>query len=65
MKMLIEPHGLAILDKQVLVCREISGDLRARLREIRAALPSNYRSDLDGIRMFLKFGGLKNDPFAR
>lgn len=34
-----------------------------RLKNMRRSLPSRYRRDLDDIRSFFRFGGLKNDPF--
>lgn len=41
----------------------LSHELLWRLRTMRKALPSNYRSELDDLRNFFRFGGLKNDPF--
>ena len=37
--------------------------LNDQLKNLRKALPSRYRRDLDDIRTFFKFGGLANDPF--
>lgn len=38
--------------------------LRDKFRMMRAALSPAYRRDLDEIRLFLRLGGLGNDPFA-
>lgn len=34
-----------------------------RLEEIRAALPAKYRAELEQMRLFLRLGGLRADPF--
>lgn len=39
-------------------------DLRKTFQAMRGALPSAYRRDLDEIRLFLRLGGLSEDPFA-
>lgn len=38
--------------------------LRARIKSMRGALEPRYRRDLDDLRLFFRFGGLRNDPFA-
>ena len=38
--------------------------LRNRIQEMRRALKSSYRRDLDDLRFFFRMGGLKNDPFS-
>lgn len=43
--------------------RPLPDDLRARLKDMRVALPSRYRRDLDDIRRFFRWGGLGNDVF--
>jgi len=37
--------------------------LRKRLIKMRKELPKSYRNELDDIRLFMYFGGMKNDPF--
>ncbi len=44
--------------------RPLPAALRDKFKAMRAALPRAYRRDLDEIRLFLKLGGLVNDPFA-
>lgn len=41
----------------------ISPRLRARLVELRRAMPRRYRQDLDDLRLFFRLGGLPGDPF--
>jgi ubiquinone/menaquinone biosynthesis C-methylase UbiE len=43
--------------------RPLPADLRSTLGAMRRALPRRYRADLDDIRLFMKLGGLRNDPF--
>ena len=49
------------------VVKTVDGDLpsatRARLQEMRAALPPAARRDLDDLRRFFALGGLRRDPF--
>ncbi len=42
---------------------ELSAQTRARLQEMRAALSSAARRDLDDLRRFFVLGGLRGDPF--
>ncbi len=44
--------------------RPLDPKLKTKLLEMREALPSNKRRDLDDIRRFFSLGGLSNDPFA-
>jgi SAM-dependent methyltransferase len=39
-------------------------ELPKKLRELRRALPSRYRRDLDDLRLFFRLGGLTPDPFG-
>lgn len=41
----------------------LSADLSRRLREMRKGLPSQFRSDLDELRLFCRLGGISPDPF--
>lgn len=43
--------------------KPITAETVAKLKALRAALPSKYRADLDQIRSFFKMGGMPNDPF--
>lgn len=43
----------------------LPADVVARLKAARDQLTSQYRGDLDMIRLFTKLGGLGNDPFGR
>lgn len=43
--------------------RMLPPDLRARLRQMKDALPRRYRRDLDDMRIFFRLGGLAQDPF--
>lgn len=47
------------------VDRPLAPETHLRLREMRAALPRVFRGQLDDIRTFFWFGGLRNDPFRR
>lgn len=42
---------------------ELEPEQRRRLNAMRAELPRRYRGDLDDLRRFFRFGGLKGDPF--
>lgn len=42
----------------------LPSDLLQKVRMMYAALKPRYRRDLDGLRFFLRFGGLENDPFG-
>jgi ubiquinone/menaquinone biosynthesis C-methylase UbiE len=44
--------------------RPLPAALRERFKDMRQALPTRYRRDLDEIRQFLRLGGLGNDPFS-
>ncbi|MDA8254859.1 MAG: class I SAM-dependent methyltransferase [Betaproteobacteria bacterium] len=44
--------------------RVLSPETQARFREMRRLLPGKYRGDLDDIRLFMRLGGLKDDPFS-
>ena len=43
--------------------KKLSAEKVSQLKEMRQQLNSRFRHDLDDIRIFLKFGGLKNDVF--
>lgn len=43
--------------------KALSADLSRRLREMRKGLPSQFRSDLDELRLFCRLGGISPDPF--
>jgi len=43
--------------------RPLPAGLRSRLEAMRQALQTQYRHDLDDIRLFFRLGGLENDPF--
>lgn len=43
--------------------KPISPELRQTLIAMRNDLPKNYRNELDELRMFMRLGGLHNDPF--
>lgn len=43
--------------------KALSADLSRRLHEMRKGLPSQFRSDLDELRLFCRLGGISPDPF--
>jgi len=43
--------------------RPLPATVVAELRRLRDALPARYRSDLEDLRLFFRFGGLSVDPF--
>ncbi|MBK8689869.1 MAG: class I SAM-dependent methyltransferase [Betaproteobacteria bacterium] len=43
--------------------KPLDEQLRERLKVMRRALPRRYRADLDDLRLFLRLGGLRGDPF--
>ncbi len=44
--------------------RPLPASTVANLAKLRAALPERYRSDLEQMRLFLRLGGLRADPFS-
>lgn len=43
--------------------RPLPPELREKIRAMRLALPRRYRADLDDIRLFMRLGGMRSDPF--
>jgi arsenite methyltransferase len=58
------PRGIPVLIIVKTPDRPLRPDVRDRLRAMRSALPSRYRRDLDDMRLFLRLGGLRDDPFG-
>jgi arsenite methyltransferase len=44
--------------------RQLGPEQKQRFSDARKSLPRKYRADLDDMRLFLKLGGLKGDPFS-
>lgn len=62
----VHVHGSFIVPMLTIVKspdRPIPDALKQKLAEMRKDLPKNYRNELDDIRLFMYFGGMKNDPF--
>lgn len=44
--------------------KELSAEVQSEIIRLSKELPKQYRGDLSDMRLFFKFGGLKNDPFS-
>jgi ubiquinone/menaquinone biosynthesis C-methylase UbiE len=62
----LEIHGTFLSPMLTVIqtrAKSLPDALSAKIRQMRRALPSRYRSDLDDLRLFFRLGGLRTDPF--